>query len=105
MKLTIDNLDGLGAVDYSATIDRATPFEIVRTLNAPSLARGRLCLGDVGLAGSSLATPARRGRVVITSSAGLALFTGYLATEPVSLYAGCRQPGAGLSARLHRHQR
>ena len=88
MILTIDNIDGRGAVDYSATIDRATPFEMVRTLNAPSLARGRLCL-----AGTALATPARRGRVVITSNSGLILFTGYLATEPVSVYAGVASQG------------
>ena len=88
MKLTIDNLDGLGAVDYSAALDRSAPFELVRTLNAPSIARGRLCL-----AGAGLATPIRRGRLAVRSDSSLLLFTGYLAIEPVSEYAGVASQG------------
>jgi len=87
--LTIDNLDGLGAVDYSAAIDRSEPVAIARTLNVPSIAKGVLCL-----ASTARAIPVRRGRVVITSQAGTVLFTGYLATEPVAIYAGVASAGA-----------
>jgi hypothetical protein len=89
MQLTIDNLDGLGPIDYTAAIDASEPFEILRTLNAPSVLKGALCL-----AGSTLATPVRRGRVVVTSAAGATLFTGYLTIEPAPVYAGESSPGA-----------
>jgi hypothetical protein len=87
--LTLDNRDGLGAVDYSSVLDRSQALTITRTLNAPSIATGRLCL-----AGTSLATPVRQARVVIASDSGTTLFTGYLATEPVAIYAGVASAGA-----------
>ena len=83
MILTIDNLDGRGAVDYTQAMDFSTPFEVERTLNQPSLLRGALIL-----AGSSLPVPVRRGRVTLTAAAGTTLFTGYLTVEPVALYLG-----------------
>ena len=91
MILTIDNLDGLGAVDYSAAIAFApgTPLRIVRSLNAPSTLFATLVL-----AGTTLPVPARRGRVIAADDAGLPLFTGYLATAPVALYAGAASAGA-----------
>ena len=93
MILTIDNLDGLGAVDYSMAVDRSDAAEagaltITRTLNAPTIAKGVLCLEA-----STLAIPARQGRMTITSDAGTVLFTGYLATEPVAVYAGVASEG------------
>ena len=89
MRLTIDNLDGLGAVDYSAAVDCSEALTIARTLNAPSIASGLLCLK-----GTSLAVPARRGRVILASAAGVQLFTGYLATEPIPVYAGVASEGS-----------
>ena len=89
MILTIDNLDGLGAVDYSAAVDTSAPLEIVRTLNAPSVLKGLLCV-----AGSALATPVRRARILATAASGAVLFSGYLTVEPVALYAGEASPGA-----------
>jgi hypothetical protein len=89
MQLTIDNLDGLGPVDYTAAIDCAEPFEILRTLNAPSVLKGMLCLE-----GTALAVPARRGRVVVQSDAATTLFTGYLTVEPAPVYAGTASEGA-----------
>ena len=88
MRLTLDNLDGLGAVDYSNAIDRSEPIEIARTLNAPSTARGLLTL-----VGAALKAPLRRARIVLTSDGGTLLFTGYLTTEPVPLYAGAATEG------------
>jgi len=90
VKLTIDNLDGLGAVDYSAGIlaDRALAIE--RALNAPSRCTGALNAGAVADPGSgtALIVPVRRGRVTVSANSGVLLFTGYLATEPVPIYAG-----------------
>jgi hypothetical protein len=88
MMLTIDNLDGRGAVDYSAAIDRSQKVEIIRVLNAPSTAKGMLCL-----VGSGLAVPVRRARIVMTADAGTLLFTGYLTTEPIEIYAGVASEG------------
>ncbi|HEU5339690.1 hypothetical protein [Edaphobacter sp.] len=83
MKITIDNLDGKGAVDYTAALAADGPAKIERALNAPSRVGGLL---DV--AGAGLTVPVRRGRVVMISDAGTVLFTGYLATEPEAVYAG-----------------
>jgi hypothetical protein len=88
--LSIDNLNGAGAVDYSATISAEGPLTIERTLNAPSRCSGSL---DVGLAAnpgtwSALPVPVRRARVVVASDSGTILFTGYLATEPEPVYVG-----------------
>lgn len=89
MKITIDNLDGKGAVDYTAALAADAPVKIARTLNAPSRASGLL---DVNAA--ALAVPVRRGRVEMTSDAGTVLFTGYIATEPEAVYAGVGVQGA-----------
>ena len=83
MKVTIDNLDGAGAVDYSAALCADRPLKIERSLNAPSLCSGMLDVSD-----ASLVVPARRGRVVVTAASGTVLFTGYVATEPEAVYAG-----------------
>jgi hypothetical protein len=87
MKLTIDNLDGLGAVDYSGAIAADAPLKIERVLNEPSIASGLLEVG-------SLAVPVRRARVVMTAANGTLLFTGYLATEAVAIYAGVGATGS-----------
>ena len=83
MKLTIDNLDGLGAVEYSAQICAEGPVKIERTLNAPSKCSFSLCLE-----GTSLAVPARRSRIIVISAGGDLLFTGYLVSEPDPTFVG-----------------
>ena len=83
MKVTIDNLDGAGALDYSAALCPEGPPKIARTLNAPSVCSGMLDVSDAGLP-----VPGRRGRVVVTAENGTVLFTGYVATEPEPVYAG-----------------
>lgn len=88
MKLLIDNLDGLGALDYSGAVEPGT-LEIVRVLNKPSTFAARVCLLDSGLV-----EPVRRGRVAVESAAGTMLFSGYLTIEPVAVYAGVASVGA-----------
>jgi len=83
VKVTIDNLDGAGAADYSAALCTDGPLKIERALNAPSICNGMLDVSD-----ASLVVPARRARVVVTAASGTVLFTGYIATEPEAVYAG-----------------
>jgi hypothetical protein len=83
VKVTIDKLDGNGAVDYSGALCTAGPLKIERVLNTPSICSGMLDVSD-----ASLAVPVRRARVVVTAASGTVLFTGYVATEPEAVYAG-----------------
>ncbi|WP_260702998.1 hypothetical protein [Edaphobacter flagellatus] len=89
MRITIDNLDGGGARDYTSALSADGPLKITRTLNTPSR-----CTGQLDLNALALPVPARRGRVVVTNDAGTLLFTGYLATEPARIYAGIATQGA-----------
>ena len=88
MKVTIDNLDGAGVVDYSFALCAEGPVKIARSLNAPSVCSGLLDVGD-----AALPVPARRARVVVTAANGTILFTGYIATEPQAVYAGVGMKG------------
>ncbi|NYF78576.1 hypothetical protein [Granulicella arctica] len=90
MTLTIDNLNGLGPIDYTAALDATSPLEIARTLNQPTR-----CIGLLAL--STQAVPARRARVILTADNGTILFTGYIATESVQEYLG-----AGLTGPVYR---
>lgn len=82
MKLTIDNNDGNGPVDYTSSIVAGRPFRIVRRLNEPVT-----CTVTI-LPAAGLAAPARNGRMTVTDDSGNLLFTGYLATEPALELAG-----------------
>jgi hypothetical protein len=99
VKFTIDNLNGGGAVDYTAAISAEAPFTIERVLNTPSRCTGTLDVGAPANPGSlpALPVPARRARVVVSADSGTILFTGYLATEPVPVYVG-----AGLAGPVYR---
>ena len=88
MKITIDNLDGAGAVDYSSAVSADGLLKIERVLNTPSRCNGMLDINE-----AALAAPVRRGRVVVTSDSGTVLFTGYIATEPERIYAGVATMG------------
>jgi len=92
VKITIDNLDGAGALDYSSAICVDNPLKIERTLNAPSRCSGMFS-GMLDVSAVKLAVPARRARVVVTSASGAMLFTGYIATEPQRIYAGVATMG------------
>jgi hypothetical protein len=89
LKVTIDNLDGNGAIDYSGTLSATQPIMIGRKLNEPSICTLRLVT-----AGTSLIAPLRNGRVIVADNNGIVLFTGYLATEPARELVGAGTTGA-----------
>jgi hypothetical protein len=95
VRITIDNLDGLGAVDYTEAIAEEGPITLQRALNEPSRCTAEIVLGVAGLA-----IPVRRGKVVVNATDGTLLFTGYLTTEPVRLYAGSASAGPVYRARV-----
>jgi hypothetical protein len=75
--LTIDNLDGAGALDYTDAITPKTPLRIERVLNEPSI-----CSFTLATQVLNLLVPLRLARVVVSDDSGLILFTGYVASEP-----------------------
>ncbi|HLX83329.1 MAG TPA: hypothetical protein VKR59_05505 [Terriglobales bacterium] len=89
MKLTIDNLDGLGAQDYTAFVDSSKSPSLVRKLNAPA----KLTVGLV-TQGATLAVPIVSARVVLTLDNGNDLFTGYVVDTPTYQYQGWAERGA-----------
>src|SRR6266702_129497 len=94
MRLTIDNLDGRGAVEYTAALSADSPLKIERALNAPSR-----CIGSLLIAAApTLAVPVRHARIVVSADSGTALFTGYIAAEPAPVYSG-----AGLGGPVYRY--
>jgi hypothetical protein len=88
MKLTIDNYDGNGAVDYTSSVVAGRPFRILRRLNQPVTCECTL------LPAASLATPVRNARITVADDQGLLLFTGYIAGEPALELAGQSTTGA-----------
>ncbi|HXB61462.1 MAG TPA: hypothetical protein VNU94_01260 [Acidobacteriaceae bacterium] len=93
MKITIDNQDGLGAVDYSALLCADKPLQIKRTLNEPSF-----CAGMVDCSGGAR-VPVRGARVSVFADNGTVLFTGIAATETIAVYSG-----AGLTGPVYRSE-
>lgn len=96
MRITIDNEDGRGAQDYTGAVVAEAPIKVVRKLNTPSTCTAEIALGLPGLP-----APVRKARVVVSRGAGEILFTGYLATEPVAIYAGAGVAGPVYRARLN----
>lgn len=93
MKITIDNQDGLGALDYSARLCTAQPLQIKRTLNEPAFCTGVVDCSD------GTKVPVRGARVRVLADNGTVLFTGIAATEPIAIYAG-----AGLTGPVYRSE-
>lgn len=89
MKVTIDNLDGKGAVDYSQCVVATEKFLIRRQLNEPSI-----CSFTLAPVAMNLATPVRNGRVIVADDSGNLLFTGYLSVEPALELVGQNSEGA-----------
>jgi hypothetical protein len=94
LKLTIDNHDGKGPVDYSRSVVAGRPFRIVRRLNEPVTCAFTL------FPGQAFAIPARNGRVIVADDSGNLLFTGYIATEAALELAGQGSMGAVYQARV-----
>ena len=92
MKLTIDNHDGKGAVDYSGCVVSGQaaehPCRIVRRLNEP------VTFTATVLPAQGMAMPARNARVIVSDDGGTLLFTGYICTEPALQLAGQASSGA-----------
>ncbi len=88
MKLLIDNLDGLGAQDYTAFVDSSKSPSLARKLNGPAELKFGLVAGQ-----ESLAVPAIGGRVVLTLSNGNDLFAGYIVKTPTYQYLGWADGG------------
>jgi len=88
MKLLIDNLDGLGPLDYTALLDSSKNPGLVRKINSPAAFHFGLVAGLGGLA-----VPVLGGRVMLTLSNGNDLFTGYIAETPTYQYLGWADRG------------
>ena len=82
MKLTIDNMNGVGETDYSALLDPEAPPKIVRKLNRPPVLNASLVCR-----GGSLAAVAGS-KVRLYRDAGGLWFSGYLADAPQKTFAG-----------------
>jgi hypothetical protein len=81
LKITIDNRDGNGPIDYSGALAGPTPLKIERKLNAPTVCQ-------VSLLPTGAAIPARNGRVMVSAESGALLFSGYVVCEPEGIFAG-----------------
>jgi len=93
--ITVDNLDGLGAIDYTGAVAVEGPITVQRALNEPSR-----CTAEIVLRVGGLAMPVRRGKVTVLAADTTVLFTGYLATEPIRMYAGNGSTGPVYRARV-----
>jgi hypothetical protein len=89
MKLTIDNLQGQGAVDYTAALDGAFAPRVERKINQPAQLRCSLMGGSSGFV-----VPLAGGRVILAKTGGSVIFTGYLTQAPEFEYLGWGEQGA-----------
>ncbi len=100
MKVTIDNQNGLGPIDYSAAIcaNKATEHAVLiqRQMNQPTLAKLLLDCASHGLP-----IPAHNAAVVIEAANGTLLFTGYVPTQAEPMYAGYDSTGARYLMQVH----
>jgi hypothetical protein len=81
LKITIDNRDGNGPIDYSGALAGPTPLKIERKLNAPTVCQASLLP-------TGAAIPRRNGRVMVSAESGALLFSGYVVSEPEGIFAG-----------------
>ncbi len=95
MQVTIDNLNGAGPIDYTASIESKNSVVIKRQLNAPSE-----CSLSFLPDAQGLPVPIRYARLSVSDSGGLVLFTGYVATEPAMVLAGSGVMGASYKAEI-----
>jgi hypothetical protein len=88
MKLTIDNLQGQGPMDYTAALDGTVAHRVERRINQPSELRCALVWSSPGFV-----VPATGARVILAKTPGDFLFTGYLKDAPRFEYLGMAQEG------------
>jgi hypothetical protein len=88
MKLTIDNLQGLGPVDYTAALDGSIAPRVERKINQPSELRCSLVDNSPGFV-----VPTTGARVILAKSRGELVFTGYLTGATQFSYLGCGEQG------------
>jgi len=86
MNISIDNLAGAGAVDYSSALDFTVAPRVLRKINQPAELR-------CSLAGAGQAIVAGA-RVILTKANGSFVFTGYLTQAPQCEYLGWGKAGA-----------
>ena len=88
MKLTIDNLQGQGAVDYTGSLDQTAAPQVTRRINQPSTFQCALLGGEAGFL-----APTSGGRVILTKNDGSCVFSGYLTESPRFEYLGWGEQG------------
>ncbi len=88
MNLKIDNLDGLGPLDYSAAIDGAQSPQIIRKLNQAAELKVSLLAN-----GPSFVVPALGARLTLGKTNGQDVFSGYVMQAPEFEYLGWGERG------------
>jgi hypothetical protein len=88
MKLQIDNLDGLGPVNYTSSVDGSRSPQIIRKLNQPSELHLSL-VSDT----PTFVVPVAGARLTLGLTNGQDVFTGYLTQSPVFEYLGWGERG------------
>ena len=88
MNLKIDNLDGLGPLDYSSAIDGNQSPQVIRKLNQAAELHVSLLASS-----PSFVVPSTGSRVTLGKANGQDVFTGYVMQAPEFEYLGWGQEG------------
>jgi hypothetical protein len=88
MKLTIDNLQGQGAQDYTGAVDWTKPPKVERKGNQPAELQFSLVANSPGFV-----IPAVGARVALGKTNGSDVFTGYVVAAPEYEYLGWGEQG------------
>jgi len=88
MKITIDNLDGRGPCDYTASLDAGQAPRVRRRLNHPAELHLSLVANS-----PDFVVPVAGARVMMGQANGGDVFTGYVATVPKFEYLGWGERG------------
>ena len=88
MKLTIDNLQGQGPQDYTASLDGSKLPKVERKLNQPAELQFSLLANSPGFV-----IPAMGARVTLGKTNGSDVFTGYVIAAPQYEYLGWGEQG------------
>jgi hypothetical protein len=89
MKITIDNLMGQGAVEYTGALDGTVAPRVERRINQPALFTCSLLGQPAGFV-----LPVSGARITVTKASGEFLFSGYLTQAPQCEYLGWGEQGA-----------